>query len=171
MPVYMSQAEYSRHRGVSQPMISKYIKIGKLKGCIKRFGKQKKIDMEKADIALSENLSELRRMHQEEPETREETVTITDSVSYAEFQKQQMKYKAGLAKLEYEKTKGKLIDAAQVEAEATDCAIKTREAFLALPSRLRNTLASEADPHKIEQLLETEIRTCLQWVGERTREA
>jgi hypothetical protein len=82
-----------------------------------------------------------------------------------EAKKLQENLKAATMQIEYNALRGKFIDAEQVDFEAAECATKTREALLALPSRLRSVLAVETDAFKIEKTLETEIRTCLQWVS------
>lgn len=59
---YMTQAEYARHRGLSQPRISKMISTGKIPASAIRLMQsgQKRIDKEAADIALEDNLDRLR---------------------------------------------------------------------------------------------------------------
>ncbi|WP_300462734.1 hypothetical protein [Desulfobacula sp.] len=58
---YCNQREYAQHAGLSQQRISQLIKGGYLVGALKKFGKRRLIDPEKADQLLNENISQLRR--------------------------------------------------------------------------------------------------------------
>ena len=70
-------------------------------------------------------------------------------------------YLARQAKLDYEKSVGKVIDADQVKVQAFKSARSAREALLTLPDRLAPILASCTDVQEVHRLLLEDIeRTC-----------
>lgn len=74
-------------------------------------------------------------------------------------------YLANLAELDYKAKQRELIhvdDAKKViDVAATSC----REHLMGIPGRFASIFASEADPRKIEEDLETEIRAALQRIA------
>lgn len=70
-------------------------------------------------------------------------------------------YLARQAKLDYEKSVGKVIDADQVKVQAFKSARAARDALLTLPDRLAPILASCTDVQEVHRLLLEDIeRTC-----------
>jgi len=68
MATLLSQADYAKRRGVSQPRIFQYIQSGKIpKYCIKVLGKRKVIDADLADAELNRNLDQLRNRKKVRP--------------------------------------------------------------------------------------------------------
>jgi len=140
MPIYLSQTEYAKHRGISQPRVSVMVKQGKLDGCIKKIGKYKKIDRDKADEALKNNLDRIynpnRKVTKKEVEETIKAVGF-EHMSMTEAQKAQSQYKAALLKLDYEERTGELISASQVKKEVFGMARMTRDAILNIPDHFR----------------------------------
>jgi hypothetical protein len=71
-------------------------------------------------------------------------------------------FDAKSAQLDYEERSGKLISVAAVEKEWAQALTATREHLLQVRARLAPLLANEADPFKIEQLLDAEHNQALQ---------
>ena len=67
-----------------------------------------------------------------------------------------------MAKLEYEKATGVLIERAQVEKEAFRTGRMIRDTLLGLPDRLAGVLASETDEKQIHALLTKELHQVLE---------
>lgn len=88
-------------------------------------------------------------------------VVIHDSMTLNEAKTAHAIYAARQARLEYEESVGKLIEADQVKAKAFRMARSARDALLTLPDRLAPVLASETDVRVVHQLLLEDIeRTC-----------
>ena len=61
----MTQAEYARHRGVSSAAIKKAIDAGRIPAiAVRGDGKSKMIDVERADLALGENIARIEAREQ-----------------------------------------------------------------------------------------------------------
>lgn len=71
-------------------------------------------------------------------------------------------YSARLAKLEYERAIGKLVEASEVKVAAFNRARIVRDALMNIPGRVSPILAAEAEPHKIHEILIKEIRIALE---------
>ena len=71
-------------------------------------------------------------------------------------------YAAKMAKLEYEKATGVLIERVQVEKEAFRTGRMIRDTLLGLPDRLAGVIASEPDQKKIHALLTKELMQVLE---------
>lgn len=127
MPEYVSQSEFARRVGVSQPRVSKLIKQGALKGAVKRDGRRCLIHFQKAlDLwdknRAPENRPENRsgkarkgKRRQVTPDEKraEAAKAGTGGLDYHAARTLHEQYKAALAKLKYEKEKGLLIPADQ----------------------------------------------------------
>ena len=74
-------------------------------------------------------------------------------------------YQARLAKLEYEKAIGKLIDADEVKVSAFKLARQVRDAVMAVPDRIASEIAAEADAGRVHALISRELRVALQSLG------
>ena len=176
MPVYMSQTEYAKHRGISQQRVSKMIEVGKIsQECIKRIGKYKKIDRDKADEELKNNLDRIynpnrtkpvktksKKVTKKEVEETVKAVGMSGGMSMADAQKMQAKLKAALLKLDYEERTGELISASQVKKEVFGMARMTRDAILNIPDRISAELASMTDVHAIYEKLTAELTQALE---------
>ena len=71
-------------------------------------------------------------------------------------------YDAKMAKLEYEKATGVLIERSQVEKEAFRTGRIVRDNMMGIPDRLAGVLASETDQKKIHVILTKEIRQAIE---------
>lgn len=78
-------------------------------------------------------------------------------------------YLALTAKRDYEVSIGKLVDAEAVQRAQFEMARQLRDAVLAIPSRLQDTLAACADAVECGRMLEAEIRQALESAAEAAR--
>ena len=142
MTVYMTQTEYAKHRGISQPRVSKMIRDGKLKGCLKAISGKKRIDRDLADAALEERLDRVyNKPKTPEPTKSEKAKVIAESgiderQELAESQRQEALYKAALKKLEYETKKRDLLPADEVKKMLADLILSIRGDVLAIEGDL-----------------------------------
>jgi phage terminase Nu1 subunit (DNA packaging protein) len=162
---FMTKTEYAKHRGVSQPYISKLARNGIL---VMRGGK---IDVVATDQVLDDKpLPEI----EEPPPIRTPPPRAPDAVrmeqmparggndrdqktTYAEARTIRTVFQAKLARLEFETKQGKLIEAEGVRLRISEHVRALRDGLLGLPDRLASTLAAETDQRKVHVLLRTEI--------------
>ena len=85
----------------------------------------------------------------------------TEPCSFAEAQAEKERYKAKLAKLEYEHKIGQLVDRESVEREAFRVARVVRDAMLSIPDRLAALVTAETDQAKNHAILTKEIMAAL----------
>ena len=69
---------------------------------------------------------------------------------------------AKIADLKYKTIAGELVDASDVEREASDLARNLRDSILNLPDKISPILAAETDINEVHELLTRELRTCLE---------
>lgn len=81
--------------------------------------------------------------------------------SYAASRAAREAYLARLAKLEFEKRSGKLVDADEVRAQIFGLGRRLRDTLMGLPDRLAPVLAGQTDQAIIHQLLTQELITSL----------
>lgn len=155
----MTISDYARHRHVSQPMISKLVKEDRI--LVTEDGK---VDQEISDLLLDGfSESPLRNPQPNATDPRDALrAKLENVVDYATQRALLTQYKAELAKLELEKSQGKLIDRASTEHAAFTTARRTRDAALRISDRLATILAAETDPTKIRNMLDEEIRQALE---------
>lgn len=75
-------------------------------------------------------------------------------------------YLAQLAELDYKAKQRELIPISECHAVIDIAATACREHLMGIPGRFASLFAAEADPMKIEQDLETEIRAALEHVAD-----
>jgi hypothetical protein len=151
----ITQAEYARSRNVTRQMVSKEIRQGKYpkhRGC--------KIDPEEADALLASTRDPARELRKSEPSAATPRTIAPEGFYAARTVREH--YAARLAKLEYERECGKLVDVEEVNKSAFEMGRIIRDALLNLPDRLAPILAAESDVHKVHALMMKEIRTRLE---------
>ena len=176
MTIYMTQSEFSVHRGISQPRVSKMISNGKIpKSCMKKISGRKLIDQEKADIALGENLDRIYNPENKaKPKSKKPPAPKlppdapekiqkggTHGMTLADAQKLQAQYKAALMKLEYEEKSGKLVNIETVEKDWFDTARLTRDAVLNISGRISSELATISSVHLVNKRMIEELNKAL----------
>lgn len=88
----------------------------------------------------------------------------------AEIQRRKEHFRAELARLDFEERIKQLVDRTLVEAEAFRIGRLVRDAVLNVPSRLAGILAAENDQRKVHDLLEKELRQCLESLADDNRQ-
>jgi hypothetical protein len=143
----ISQRAYARRRGVTHRAIQKAIASGRI--VVDELGR---IDPELADLHWDAN---------SRPTTGQDVCDGTAPKNYAHARAVREHFRAELARLEYEKRAGKLVDADGVKAAAFNEARHARDQLLALPDRLAPVLAGLDDAGEIHRVLTAEIRLAL----------
>jgi phage terminase Nu1 subunit (DNA packaging protein) len=171
----MTQVEYAKHIGVSQPRIAQLKKTGALKKAFKKIGGRQLIDIQKADKLMKENLNIVaqdayRRTKDKKAKPIKKQTVKQEKIQAADFskltineaQQEQARYKAALLKLKYEQKSKLLVSAEQVEKDFFTIARTTRDAILSVPDRLAAELASSDDVHFVLHRLTEEITKSLE---------
>lgn len=83
------------------------------------------------------------------------------ALDYAKARAVREQYLARLAKIEFEERSGKLISRDEVTVAAFNKFRTFRDGILNIPDRVAALLAAESDPHKVHEILTTEIRKAL----------
>ena len=157
-PRWMTQAEYSRHRRVSKPYITKLAKNGVL---VMRNGK---VDVHASDTVLDDKpVDDVDAPPAGAPSSatgadRPADAPLTQSgASFGQARTIEMVFRAKLRRLEFETKQGKLIEAEVYRKTAANAFRAFRDGLLGLPDRLATVLAAESDPKKVHVTLKTEI--------------
>ncbi len=174
----LSQRAYARHRGVSHTAVRKALATGRIVT-----GEDGKIDAAVADAQWerSTDMSKPRNSVTGVPKKRRATGAPSDppgipdsgagevpngaatgntarlAASYAGSRAAREAYMARLAKLEFERRSGKLVDADEVRAQIFALGRRARDGLLGVPDRLAPILAGEADAAVIHRLLTEEL--------------
>jgi hypothetical protein len=150
---------YADHRGVSHVAVIKAIRAGKLARSVTFNDKGKaQIDPTVADEEWVPAIVA-------KQEAQASQALDEPGVSFAEARTIRENYNAKLAKLEFHKRAGKLVDAEIVKREAFKTARIVRDALSNIPDRLAPQLAAESDQFKIHRLMTEEIRKSLEALG------
>lgn len=91
---------------------------------------------------------------------------ISQRTSIAAAQRIKVIWSAKRERLRYERDAGKLVDAAEVKAEAFRFARIVRDNLLNVADRLAAQIAAEQDPARVHELLDVEIRKALEGLAE-----
>jgi hypothetical protein len=164
----LSLRAYAKHRGVSLRAVQKAIQSGRI-----RTTGEGKIDVEQADgdwqrntaprpqasIAISSPPRQPAPMVAPDPPRQE--VAGAGPFDYARARAVHENYKARLAKMEFDKRSGKLVNSDEVQVAAFNKFRTFRDGMLNVPDRVSAVLAAESDPVKVHTILITEIRKAL----------
>lgn len=162
-PTLMTKTEYARHRGVSQPYISKLAKNGIL------VMRGNKIDVAATDTVLDDKPAADPDSPPAGPQASFARPIRTGEdlgptppgqqagASFGQAKTIEMVFRAKLRRLEFETKQGKLIDAEAYRRAAADAFRMFRDGLLGIPDRLAMTIAAESDPKKVHLALKTEI--------------
>jgi len=163
----LSQAEYARHRGVSRQAVLKAVQAGRI-----HLDSEGRIDRQQADVAWMANTDPIRggprsaglihglTVVREEPSagTRNPAVVHPMLPSLATSRAVREAYMAKLARLDYEKRTGKLVDADRVRQAIFEVNRSTRDRLFVIPDRLAAILASIDDAAEVHRVLAEEVR-------------
>ncbi len=155
-----SVTQYAKHRGVTQPLVSQYIRSGRLRDSVRKIGKDKyEIDFELADKEWDSHIKNSRGTEIKGP-------------TYAQSRAIREAYTAQLSKLDYQERSGQVLLAGDVRREAFQQGRRIRDAILAIPDRYAALLAAETDEVKIKQFLDRELRKLMgDFIGDETERA
>jgi hypothetical protein len=136
----VSQVEYAKRRGVSQPYISQLVKRGVLP--VLPGGK---LDPDACDIAMATIRPRVRGWGGAKSDPTR--------TSYLEARAVNEHYKAKTQKLVYEQMRGDVVDANLVLEQATAAFSNCRTRLLALPRSLAPVLAAQSSVATVERIL------------------
>ena len=147
--------EYARVKGVSVAAIHRQIKTGKVKAT--RRGRAWVIDLaDGTEANTSTNPSGMA------PGELDEANPVGDGAALLRAKVQKEQAMARLKDMEAKQRAGELVEASQVEKMAADCARKVRNNLTRIPGKCAAEWAAETDPHKLEILMDAEIRAALE---------
>jgi hypothetical protein len=147
----MTKTEYARHRGVSQPYISKLAKNGIL------VMRGNKIDVAATDTVLDDKpvadpdsppagpQASFARPIRTSEDLGPTPPGQQAGASFGQAKTIEMVFRAKLRRLEFETKQGKLIDAEAYRRAAADAFRMFRDGLLGIPDRLAMTIAAESD--------------------------
>lgn len=169
---------YAREKHVSHVAVLKAIKSGRLKRAVTRDREgNPRIDPAIADVEWDENVDpSARRERHAGGRPRQSETGLFGQVerpaparpsdpslpSYTDSRAIRELFQAKLARLEYARESGNMVDADGVRVEAYKAARSLRDALLAFPSRISARLAAETSEHAVRELLVEEISLVLQ---------
>lgn len=160
--VPLSLRQYAKHRGVSLTAIQKAIGRGRIHPTA-----DGRIDAEKADIEWQQNTAPRPRQRTPGNPVRrsigdlQPSFESSSSGGYATARAVREQFLARLAKIEFEERSGKLVSRDEVQVAAFNKFRTFRDGMLNIPDRVAAVLAAESDPHKVHEVLTTEIRKAL----------
>ena len=146
---------YAKHAGISAEVVAKELR--KLGIDFRRRFNFHDTDQKRAAMRHPAR-APFRKVNQRKEETAQ---ALLFGGSFAEAQAEKERYKAKLAKLEYEEKIGKLVDRESIEREAFRVARVVRDAMLSLPDRLAALVTAETDQAKNHTLMTKEIMAAL----------
>jgi hypothetical protein len=164
----LSLRAYAKHRGVSLKAVQKAIQSGRI-----RTTSDGKVDVEQADgdwqrntgprprAGIASSSPPPRRVPMAAPDPPRQEMTAAGPLDYARARAVHENYKARLAKMEFDKRSGKLVNSDEVQVATFNLLRMLRDRALNIPDRVSATLAAESDPAKVHAILTTEIRKAL----------
>lgn len=163
----LSQSDYARRRGISQPAVAKLIRQGKLDGAFKKIGRKYWINPEKADavLAMFENPARSRPPPDpiapivEDPGPAQSLAG--ELISFAEAARREKVARAALLELDLKRQRGELIKKEKVEAVAAKIATVVRVGVEAIPAKVAPKVAGLTAPGEVARLLQRELKTVL----------
>ncbi len=170
----MSFADYARHRGISHPALSSYIKREVLpKDCyyVSETGKYR-FYTEICDTVLDNRTSKnMMRSKQKLAEVKKDIEDgkgeIAVGQQYAKAKASKEAINARLAQLELQEKEGKLVAADDVKKEGFELARNLREQIFNIPNRISAILAAEPDPRKCFDILSAELRQAFETIDKK----
>lgn len=157
---YMSQAEFSRRRGVSRATVTEY----KAKGLLVMTN-DGLVDVAASEERLAASLDPARggdRTH------KKPAASNKPDGRFMVARVEEMEVRAARQRLALEQDAGLLVEKAAVERAAFTLARTAQEALIAIPDRLSTSLAAETDSAEIHRLLSAEIRAVCQGLAKST---
>jgi hypothetical protein len=163
----MTVTEYAGHRGVSQPLISRWKSQGRLV-----LDSSGRILVRASDLVLDQDMHPTKggragSRAASEPAAPSPSAAGSDDrpgqgegdeLSLANAARLEKVQKVRLLHMEIEEKAGNLVSRSDVERTAFDLARRGQEALMGIADRLSPQLAAESDPHRVHVLLSDELR-------------
>ena len=150
----ITKSAYARHRGTSRQYISRLAKEGVL---VMHDGF---VDVEASDAVLDDRPVAIEPPESSPPRAAAE-MAGQQPTSFAQARLDEMVYRAKLRRLDFEERSGKLLRRADVEAATFNLYRTFRDRMQNIPERVAAMIAAESDPHRVHEILTTEIRKAL----------
>ena len=178
-PIWMTQSEYARHRGVTPGAVASALRTGRISGTVIK-GRMM-IDSAAADVewetrtkkdrrplsGITSPLAGVRSVVESSP-AGGETAAPLDAELY-DIQAARAKrehHEANLAAMREAKTAGELVEAKAVARAAADIGAAFQQSIEQL-IQLAKELAAESDPVKVRTLLEDRLKAALNDAADR----
>lgn len=172
----LTQSEYAKRRGITQPAIAKFIRQGKLDGAFIREGRRYKINPTKADAALASFEHTTPDPSKESKSKSAPAIIPADAVatgadtgryiagelvSFAEACRREKLAKAALLELKLKRERGQLVERQRVEEVAAKLATLVRVGIQAIPAKVAPTVAGMKRPGDVARMLQAQIKEVL----------
>ena len=166
----MSYRKYAKHRGCALATVQRAIKDGRITDAVMMVEGKKLISVKKADELWVKNTDPRRANNYKgkkgadelyDPTPKKETEPSEQPKKAVDYQANRAireAYAARMAKLNFEKQSGKLVDAKEAKDYMRKIHSRARDSLLNLPDKLGPKLAAENDIHKIIEMLNMEIQ-------------
>lgn len=171
-------SEYAKHRGVSAALITKAVKIGRIKPWGYK-GKRAVFDFDQCDADWDKNRDPSNRGYDTAkvievtevigPNDRSvdgQTAGDEPEMSFNQARTLRERYQAQLARLEYEEKSGKLVDSETIRRQYFKQARNARDNLLNIPDRLAPMLAGRTELHEIRMLILEELHKVCEGLAE-----
>jgi phage terminase Nu1 subunit (DNA packaging protein) len=139
---YITQKEYAAHRKISPQAINKWVK----RGIVKLY--DGKVDWKKADKAIE--------AYANPAHDRGGKRGAVERMTFAQARTQHERYRAALAKLDFEEKDGQKVDVEAVKKAAFETGRRIREAVKNIAPRIESILAAEPDVARVRAILDRE---------------
>jgi hypothetical protein len=170
----LTQGQYAKRRGISQPAVAKLIRHGKLAGAFKKQGGRYLINPEKADAILESIANPDRAGKPADPPAvaagggpgDPARAVAGELVSFAEATRREKLAKAALLELKLKRQRGELVERHRVEAVAAKLATLVRIQIEAIPAKVAPTVAGMKTPGDVARLLQVQFKEVLNNLSE-----
>lgn len=168
----ITQAEYARRRGCSKQAVSKAVKTGRvtlIDGLIdqeiadREWARNTDPDQQERGAPEQFEVTQARAQASAEPPPTAEKADYDPRLVDAKARTERLR--ADLLEMEIREKRAELIDADAARRVQFNLARSTRNAILAVPSRLAPLLAPIADAAEIERMLDAELRQICQQIA------
>jgi len=167
----ISQADYAKHRGVSEAAVSKAIKAGRISlidgkidpvAADAQWARNSRVRAGSGRGMLGPSAQQLGIAADQLGDGPDVGASAPGSDNYWDSRSRREAAEAELAEIELAEKNGQVIRIKAVESAWSQSLAATREHLLQVRARLAPLLANESDPFKIEQLLDEEHSQALQ---------
>lgn len=148
----MNQVEYAAHRGVTQQLIAKYIRNGKLDGAFTKHGRSYLIDPVAADTILNGDTSETTRRNEKKQ------LRLTDERARL------AKERADAQEIKNQVARGELLPASELRAGLIKHIIAARNRLTSIPNKVGQQVIDylgRQETAEVVEIIEREIADAL----------